>query len=178
MKIKIKVKELTKGCMPTISSNGDWVDLRSAVDITIPAPQSSVLKRVRDGENQISYRNVEIPVHYIPLGIAMKLPEGFEAIVASRSSTPKNFSVFTPIGIGIIDNEYCGNKDQWCFVASSMKGVTIKQLDRVCQFRIQLSQKATIWQKIKWLLSSGIELVQVDKLESKNRKGFGSTGIK
>ena len=50
--------------------------------------------------------------------------------------------------------------------------------DRICQFRIQLSQKATMWQKIKWLLSSGIELVEVDDLGNENRLGFGSTGIK
>ena len=49
--------------------------------------------------------------------------------------------------------------------------------ERICQFRVQLSQKATMWQKIKWLFSSGIELVQVKDLPNKtNRGGFGSTG--
>lgn len=52
----------------------------------------------------------------------------------------------------------------------------INKGDRICQFRIQLSQKATFWQKIKWLLSSGVELVKVDNLSSVNRGGFGSTG--
>ena len=50
--------------------------------------------------------------------------------------------------------------------------------DRICQFRIQLSQKATMWQKIKWLLSSGIELVEVDDLGDNNRGGFGTSGVK
>ena len=59
-----------------------------------------------------------------------------------------------------------------------MKTTTIHKGDRICQFRIQLSQKATIWQKIKWLFSSGIELVQVDNLRDENRGGMGSTGIK
>ena len=45
MKLKIKVKVLTEGCMPSIMNNGDWIDLRSAVNMTIPAPQSGVLKR-------------------------------------------------------------------------------------------------------------------------------------
>ena len=30
MKAKIKVKELTQGCMPEIIVNGDWIDLRAS----------------------------------------------------------------------------------------------------------------------------------------------------
>ena len=59
-----------------------------------------------------------------------------------------------------------------------MRETTIEAGDRICQFRIQLSQKATMWQKIKWLLSSGIELVEVDDLGDDNRGGFGTSGIK
>ena len=59
-----------------------------------------------------------------------------------------------------------------------MREGTIEAGDRICQFRIQLSQKATMWQKIKWLLSSGIELVEVDDLGDNNRGGFGTSGIK
>ena len=59
-----------------------------------------------------------------------------------------------------------------------METVSIKKGDRICQFRIQLSQKATFWQKLKWLFSSGIELVEVDSLNNKSRGGFGSTGVK
>ena len=59
-----------------------------------------------------------------------------------------------------------------------MRETTIEAGDRICQFRIQLSQKATFWQKLKWLFSSGIELVEVDNLNNKSRGGFGSTGIK
>ena len=59
-----------------------------------------------------------------------------------------------------------------------MRETTIEAGDRICQFRIQLSQKATMWQKIKWLLSSGIELVEVDDLSDDNRGGFGTSGVK
>ena len=92
----------------------------------------------------------------------MKLPNGFEAIVASRSSGPKKLNIFIPSGIGIIDQVYSGNGDERNYVASSMKSTTIHKGDRICQFRIQLSQKATMWQKLKWLFSSGSELVEVD----------------
>ena len=178
MRLKIKVKVLTEGCMPVINENGDWVDLKSAVDITIPAPQSDVLKRKTIEGERVGHRDVEIPTYYIPLGVAMQLPKGFEAIIDSRSSSPKKLGLFIPNGQGVVDNTYNGNNDQWHYVCSPMRETTIEAGDRICQFRIQLSQKATMWQKIKWLLSSGIELVEVDDLGNENRLGFGSTGIK
>lgn len=166
MKLKIKVKVITEGCMPEINEKGDWIDLKSASDVSIEA-----LKVQND-------TSVNIPTYYIPLGVAMKLPKGFEAIVDSRSSGPKKIGVFIPNGQGVIDNSYSGNNDEWKYVCSPMKAVSIKKGDRICQFRIQLSQKANVWQKIKWLFSSGIKLEQVDNLSDNNRGGFGSTGIK
>jgi dUTPase len=35
-----------------------------------------------------------------------------------------------------------------------------------------------LWQRIKWLFSSGIEIIETDELSSENRGGFGSTGNK
>lgn len=174
MKLKIKVKVLTKGCMPEISGKGDWIDLKAAEDVKIKAAQAGIQYQ----ENNAKYRDINIPVTYIPLGVAIQLPKGFEAIIDSRSSCPKKLSIFIPNGQGVIDNSYSGNNDQWCYIASPMDSTTIKKGDRICQFRIQLSQKATMWQKIKWLFSSGVKLIQVDSLSGKNRGGFGSTGIK
>lgn len=174
MKLKIKVKVLTDGCIPEINEKGDWIDLRSAIDLHIPAPQAGVQYQ----KDNNKYRDVNIPVEYIPLGVAMRLPKGFEAIVASRSGGPEKMRIFIPSGQGIIDNCYSGNNDEWNYVASPMEGTDIHKGDRVCQFRIQLSQKATMWQKLKWLFSSGVRLVQVDDLGDTNRSGLGSTGIK
>ena len=177
MKLKIKVKVLTEGCMPVINENGDWVDLKSAVDITISAPQSDVLKRKTIEGERVGHRDVEIPTYYIPLGVAMQLPQGFEAIIDSRSSTPK-LGFFQPSSEAVIDNVYNGNNDEWKYWATALRDTTIHKGDRICQFRIQLSQKATMWQKIKWLLSSGIELVEVDDLGNDNRGGIGTSGVK
>lgn len=154
--MKIKVKVLTDGCMPVISQNGDWIDLRAAKNMSFSLKET---------------------VNYIPLGVAMQLPKGFEAIVASRSSTPKKQGIFIPCGIGIIDNSYSGNNDQWHFIAVPLKDTKINKGDRICQFRIQLSQKATFLDKIKWLFSNKIELVQVNNLNEENRGGLGSTGV-
>lgn len=179
MKLKVKVKVLTKGCMPEINELGDCIDLRSAVDMHMYAPQSGILKRKTDSKgNELRYRNVEMETHYIPLGVAMELPKGFTARILSRSSTPRRLGLFTPNGLGFIDNTYNGEKDEWTYVCSPMRETSIKKGDRICQFEICLSQHASIWQKLKWLLSSGIELVEVDELEGVQRGGLGSTGLR
>ena len=59
----------------------------------------------------------------------------------------------------------------------SFANTTINKRDRICQFKIQLSQKATMWQKIKWLISSGIKEEEVEALGDNNRGGFCSTGV-
>lgn len=179
MKLKIKVKEITKGCMPYIIQNGDWIDLVCAEDIKINAPQADTLKEIHfnDG-SRAKYRNVTADLEYIPLGVAMQLPKGFEAIVAPRSSTPSKFGIMCANSFGVIDGCYCGNNDEWKFPVVAIRPTFIEKGCRICQFRIQLSQKATLWQKIKWLFSSGVELVKVDNLQENNRGGFGSTGIK
>lgn len=172
MKLKIKVKVLTEGCMPEISDTGDWIDLRAAKDMEIDAAQSGVQYQ----RNNEKYRDVTIPVVYIPLGVAIQLPDGFEAIIASRSGGPKKMKIFIPNGKGVVDNSYNGNNDQWHYVASPMDNTFVNKGDRVCQFRIQLSQKATMWQKLKWLFSSGVELIEVDNLKGEDR-GMNVTGV-
>ena len=177
MKLKIKVKVLAEGCMPSVIDKGDWIDLRASETVTFKAPQAGTLKRrVVDG-NEISFRNVSFDTKLIKLGIAMELPKGFEALVNPRSSTPK-LHIFQTNSQAVIDNCYNGNSDEWRYWITALAETTISKGDRICQFRIQLSQKATVWQKIKWLLSSGIELVKVDNLDNNNRGGIGTSGIK
>ena len=176
--MKILVKKLNPNVnIPTIISKGDWIDLQLAEDVTLEAPQSGTLKQVTNEHGVHSkVRNVELPVTLLPLGIAMKLPKGYEAIIASRSSTPLKHGIIMANSIGVIDETYCGNKDEWKYSAVALKHTTITKGTRICQFRIQLSQKATIWQKIKWLFSNKIKIKEVDNLSLINRGGYGSTG--
>ena len=101
----------------------------------------------------------------ISLGISMKLPKGFEAHIYPRSSTFKNFGVIQANGTGIIDNSYSGTQDIWRFPAIALRDTVIHKNDRICQFRIVRSQPE-------------IEFVEVEELNSTNRSGFGSTGVK
>lgn len=159
MKLQIKVKRHNNVPLPHFIEQGDWVDLTAAEDCKINR---------KSGYTSFS------------LGVSMELPEGYEAILAPRSSTPKKFGFLVPNSFGIIDNSYCGDNDIWRMTAYCIRqgGTTIKYGDRVAQFRIQLSQRATLWQKLKWLFTSKIEFVEVDHLEGLDRGGFGTTGHK
>lgn len=172
MKLKIKVKVLTPGCEPVIAPFGDWIDLRAAETIELRGPWAGYLNK---GNKQ---RNVKYSNTLVPLGVAMKLPAGCEGYLSVRSSTYKNFYVILANGEGKIDQSYCSNNDQWKANLIAFKDTKIEKGDRICQFRIQLSQKATFWQKIKWLFSNGIKIKYVDNLGDKERGGFGSTGVK
>lgn len=184
MKLKIKVKLIDGQKMPKVIDKGDWVDLRINKTVELFGP--SIVKQktpIGTKDDKIKkfktdYVFLNDVIVYLPLGVAMKLPDGFEAIVAPRSSMPKKFGVITPNSFGVIDNSYSGDEDEWKLPVLALKPTTINREDRLCQFRIQLSQKATFWQKLKWFFSSGIEFVQVDSLDSPSRGGFGSTGNK
>lgn len=157
MKLIIKIKEITEGCMPEIIDKGDWIDLKSADTYELKGKHTPKM---------------------VSLGVAMQLPEGYEAVVLPRSSSFKNFGFMQTNSQGVIDCSYNGDTDEWKLPLISVNKGTINKGDRVCQFRIQLSQKATIWQKIKWLFTNKIELIKVDSLNNKTRGGFGSTGVK
>lgn len=170
MKLRIKVKELTKGCMPVIIEKGDLIDLRAADTYTFNAPQAGI-QHQKDNKK---YRDVTFDEQAIKLGVAMQLPKGMMAKLKGRSSLTKNHGVVMSCS-GEIDNSYCGNDDEWIFRVFAIRAGKIEKLDRICQFEVVPSQKATMWQKIKWLFSSGVKLVKVDDLGNNNRGGFGST---
>lgn len=174
MKQTIKVKVLTEGCTPVITENGDWIDLRAAEDVHLNSPYA--VARTKNGGE--SSRKIIFPTKYIPLGIAMQLPAGTEGISVPRSSSNKNFNILQANSLGIIDQSYSGNDDQWHMPVIATGEVNIKKGDRICQFRIQPSQKATMWQKIKWILSSGVQIKIVKDLNNPNRGGLGHSGMR
>ena len=125
-----------------IDCKSDWIVLRAAEDMKIKACTFAM----------------------IPLGVAMKLPEGYEAHIAPRSSTFKNFGVIQTNSVAVIDNSYCGDNDQWKYPVYAMRDTEIHVNDRICQFRIIRNQPT-------------IEFEEVDHLDGKDRGGFGSTGV-
>ena len=174
MKQIIKVKVLTEGCLPVISEDGDWIDLRAAEDVHLEGPYA--VARTRKGGE--SSRKVIFDTKNIPLGVAMELPAGMEGNTVPRSSSNKKFNILQVNSPGVIDHTYSGPNDQWHMPILATGEVNIKKGDRICQFRIQLSQKATVWQKLKWLFSSGVKIKIVDDLDNPNRGGLGHSGVK
>ena len=100
----------------------------------------------------------------IPLGVAMQLPEGYEAHVVPRSSTYKNFGIIQTNHMGIIDETYAGPNDWWCMPAYALRDTVIHCNDRICQFRIMKHQPR-------------IEFEECERLDAPDRGGIGSTGM-
>ena len=124
-----------------IDGKSDWIDLRAAERVELKA-----------GEFKL-----------IPLGIGMKLPEGYEANIVPRSSTFKNYGIIQTNSFAVIDNSYCGDEDMWRMPVYATRDTVINKNDRICQFRINKNQPY-------------VKFETVEKLESINRGGFGITG--
>lgn len=141
IKIKYFTNEIDK--LERIEGNkSDWIDLRAAETIELKA-----------GEFKL-----------IPLGVAMQLPEGYEAHIVPRSSTYKNFGIIQTNHQAVIDESYCGDNDQWRYPAYALRDTVINVNDRICQFRIVEKQPP-------------IDFEEVEILGNKDRGGIGSTGV-
>ena len=127
--IQIQYLDDTIEKLAYIDGKSDWIDLRSAVDVELKA-----------GEFKL-----------IHLGIAMKLPEGYEAHVVPRSSTYKNFGIIQTNHCGIIDSSYCGPNDYWYMPAYALRDTVIHKNDRICQFRIEKNQPKLVFDEVNEL---------------------------
>jgi len=142
LQIKIKYFDNT---VPRIQKveKGDWIDLYAAESVRLSAGDSFL----------------------VPLGIAMRLPDGYEAHVAPRSSTFKTWGILQPNSPGIIDSAYCGDNDQWKMSVYASKDTTIHKGDKICHFRIMEKMPEVMFE-------------EVETLGNPDRGGFGSTGKK
>lgn len=143
IKIKYFDKFLEKLTPIEKISVGDWIDLRSAESVILKA-----------GEYQL-----------IRLGVGMILPDGYEAHVLPRSSTPSKFGIMCANSMGVIDNSYSGDADEWKFPAVAIRDTVIEKGDRIAQFRIVRNQP-------------NVEFKLVTRLNEKSRGGIGSTGTR
>ena len=140
----IKIKYLTNEIDKIEKiDKGDWIDLRAAKTVELKA-----------GEFKL-----------IPLGVAMQLPENYEAHIVPRSSTYKNFGIIQTNHQAVIDETYCGDNDQWFYPAYALRDTVINVNDRICQFRIMEKQPP-------------VDFEEVEFLGNKDRGGIGSTGVK
>ena len=142
----IELKVFDEICRPTEIDKGNWIDLKAMKDIKLNIGQAEM----------------------IPLGVAMKLPEGYEAHIAPRSSTFKKYGIIQVNSVGVVDNSYSGPNDMWKMPVIKLAEGTediIHAGDRICQFRIIKSQPK-------------LNFVDSTLENNADRGGFGSTGIK
>lgn len=141
MRKRIKIKYL-RDIEPIVQTkNGDWIDLRAGKDMQLVAGK----------------------YYQIPLGVAMELPKGYEAIVAPRSSTFRNYGALAANSIGIVDESYKGDNDEWHFLVFATLDSFIPKNTRICQFRIVKHQPR-------------LNLLRVANLGNADRGGLGSSG--
>ena len=140
--LTIKVK-YHSDAIPKIEAinKGDCIDLYAAERVELKAFQSAK----------------------ISLGVSMKLPEGYKARLAPRSSTYDNWGIIQTNSIGIIDNSFCGENDIWRMPVLAMRDTVIEVGDRICQFEIDKKMEKP-------------EIVTVEHMGDDDRGGFGSTG--
>ena len=122
---------------------GDWIDLRSAERVELKA-----------GEFRL-----------ISLGVSMKLPEGYEAHIAPRSSSFSKWGFLQVNSVGVVDNSYSGTNDIWRLPVYATRDAVIEVNDRICQFRIMKRMPQVTFR-------------EVDALDETDRGGFGSTGVR
>jgi dUTP pyrophosphatase len=143
--MKVKIKRFDKDIPAPVYKSGGaaCVDMYARTDVIIPAGK----------------------IGYIPLNVALEIPEGCFSLLASRSGTHK-LGLVMANGIGILDHDYCGDNDEYIYAGLNVTDAEIKieKGTRVCQLVIMKYER--------------MEFEEVDQLGNADRSGFGSTGYK
>lgn len=143
--MKLKIKRFDKSLpLPEHKTKGAVaVDLCSRIDIEIK-PQE---------------------IAYIPMNVAIEIPDGYFIISVPRSSTHK-LGLSAPNSMGIVDRDYCGDNDEYFFVAYNFTNNVVKvdKGTRLCQLLL--------------IKCENFDFEEVDKMDSVSRGGFGTTGVK
>ena len=152
----IRIKYFENATRLNKISKGDWIDVYANKDVF-----------VKCGERAM-----------VPLGFALELPEGWEGHLAPRSSTFKTWGIIQTNSVGVVDDTYIGDNDQWhmpvyCLQGKDIesengeevKGTWIRKGDKIGQFRIME-------------VMPEIEFEEVESFGNKDRGGFGTTGTK
>lgn len=138
---KVIVKYHSENSRPVMQAHpGEWMDLRADKEYAISK-----------GEHA-----------FIDLGVSIRVPTGYEAIMAPRSSTFKKFGLLQTNGIGVIDETYSGENDHLKMSVYATRDTVVPAGERIAQFRIQKNQ-------------GDIQVVEVESMDGPDRGGFGST---
>lgn len=103
----------------------------------------------------------------IPANVVIEVPKGYFLMVASRSSTPLKKKLMVANGIGVIDQDYHGDKDEI--------GVQVLNFSKA---DVVIEKGERIAQALLVQIAKVVDFDVVESIKSKSRGGFGSTGNK
>lgn len=92
----------------------------------------------------------------------MQLPEGTFGELFPRSSTFRKTGLLMTNSVGIIDNAYCGEQDEWMAMMYATRDGYIELGADYLQFKITENMPS-------------IDIVEVKQLTNESRGGYGST---
>ena len=98
------------------------------------------------------------------LGISVECPDGYWMQICPRSSTFSKYGIIQTNSFGVVDTKYSGDDDIVKMPVYAVRDTVIPANERICQFRL--------------VEDIGFTITPVDKLNNKNRGGFGSSGRK
>jgi len=101
----------------------------------------------------------------IPANIIVEVPEGYFLMLASRSSTPIKKKLMIANSIGVIDQDYHGDKDEIGIqvLNFSKENVVVEKGERIAQAILVKIAKVESFEEVK-------------SIKETSRGGFGSTG--
>jgi dUTP pyrophosphatase len=100
----------------------------------------------------------------IHLNVVIKIPEGYFLMLAIRSSIPLKKSLIIPNGIGVIDQDYCGEDDEIGLEVLNVlrDDVVVEKGERIAQAILVKVSKVERFKRVK-------------VMGERTRGGFGST---
>lgn len=134
------------------------------VDKSLPLPVYATAGSV--GFDLLCREDVEIlprQIELIPGNVIVRIPVGYFLLITLRSSTPRRKSLLIPNGVGIIDQDYCGEGDEIKVqvLNFSEEAVQVKKGERIAQGL--------------FIPVMRVEWEEIDQV-GQGRGGFGSTG--
>ena len=141
MKVRITRLDASVSLPARETAGAAGFDLAAAADVTI-APRAIAL---------------------IPTGLVIKVPDGYFLGIFARSSTPLKRGLMVANGVGVIDSDYCGPRDEVKVQVLNFTDapVHVKRGDRLAQ-GIFMQYAPPEWEE--------------GEAADKSRGGFGSTG--
>lgn len=142
---------------------GDWIDLYSrCVEYGSIDSNSEVSEWSKEYCGLMHIQQGDIV--RVKLGVAMELPIGYEAYVLPRSSTFNKKGLVLTNSMGVLDESYRGDSDEWMSVWYATRNTTLDFAERLLQFRIIEHQPPVVF-------------TEVASLGNEARGGYGTTGI-